>query len=69
MEQPFFMRMHLLTMREMLFLHGSLASKTVPRNLNLLALGIRWLFRKSRGSSPGLYERVNETEVDLGVEN
>ena len=47
----------------------SLASKMTPRNLNLLALGIRWPFRKSRGSWPGLYERVNETEVDLGAEN
>ena len=69
MEKTFFMRMHLLTMREMKSLHNSLASKTTASNLNLLALGIRWPFRKTRGSSPGLYERVNETDVDLGAEN
>ena len=69
MEKALFMRMHLLTMRELWSLHYSLASKTTPRNLNLLALRIRWPFRKRRGSSPGLYERVNETNVDLGAEN
>jgi hypothetical protein len=69
MEKTFFNWVHLFTTIEMWSFHSSFESRIRPKNSILGAFGMRWPCKKSRGSSPGLYNRVKETVEDFEAEN